>query len=143
MANGVNFSKILNNVVPGSIDLKKIDMNPNNDFKKNINNNANIEACKNIKLKTIGVGGPDITKGDKKAILAVIWQLTRQHYLKIIGGKTEEQLVEGANERVGGKHTHIANLKDQSLKDSKYLMHLCASIEPRAVNWEIMSDGDT
>ena len=27
--------------------------------------------------------------------------------------------------------------------DGKFLLHLCASIEPRAVNWEIFLEGDT
>lgn len=123
--------------------MKKIDVHPNNDFKKNINNNAVLDACKAKGVKVIGVGGPDFTKGDKKGILAVVWQVTRMHYLSIIGGKTEEQVVAWANERVGGNYAPIANLKDKTLCNSKFLMHLCASIEPRAVNWEIMSDGET
>ena len=29
------------------------------------------------------------------------------------------------------------------MADSKFLLHLCAAIEPRAVNWEIVNDGQT
>jgi hypothetical protein len=70
---GVILSKVIQKIDPKSIDMKKIDMAPNNDFKKNINNNACIEACKNMKLKMIGIGGTDLTKGDKKLTLAVVW----------------------------------------------------------------------
>lgn len=89
----------------------------------------------------IGIGGPEITKGVKKDILATVWQLVRQHYLKLIGDKSEADLVKWANDTVGGKHASIKDLKDKSLGDSKFLMHLCSAIEPRAVNWEILVDG--
>jgi len=102
-----------------------------------------IEACKNMKLKLIGVGGVDLTKGDKKALLAVVWQLVRLYYLRLIGDKKEEDLVKWANETVGGKATAIANFKDKSLSDGKYMLHLLTAIEPRAVNWDLVMDGDT
>ena len=63
--------------------------------------------------------------------------------MKLIGDKTEDDLVKWANETVGGKHTNIANLKDKSMSDGKFLIHLCGAIEPRAVNWELVLDGAT
>ena len=32
-----------------------------------------------------GIGGVDILDGKKKEIVAVVWQLVRLHYLRIIG----------------------------------------------------------
>lgn len=87
------------------------------------------------------MGGPDLTKGHKKSILAIVWQLVRLHYLKLIGNKSEDDLVAWANEQVGGKHPSIQNLKDKALSNGKFMLHLLASIEPRAVNWEIMTEG--
>ena len=91
----------------------------------------------------IGIGGVDLTKGDKKAILATVWQLVRMHYLKLIGGQKDDEVVKWANDTVGGKHPSIKSLGDKALSDGKYLLHLCAAVEPRAVNWDIMSNGDT
>lgn len=34
----------------------------------------------------------------------------------------------------------IANLKDKTM-DSRFIIHICAAIEPRAVNWEFVLDG--
>ena len=116
-------------------------MKPKNDFGRNINNNTAIDSCKKLKLKMIGVGGPDITKGDKKLTLAVVWQIMRLHYLKIIGDKSEADLVKWANDTVAGKATPIEKLKDPSLSDSKFLIHLLGAIEPRAVNWDLVLDG--
>lgn len=140
---GVLINKLISKMDSSVVDWKKIDMNPNNDFKKNINNNAALDFAKKLGLKIIGVGGTDLTKCDKKSILAIVWQLVRLHYLKLIGNKSEDDLVAWANEQVGGKYPSIQNLKDKSLSNGKYILHLLAAIEPRAVNWEIMAEGDT
>ena len=44
---------------------------------------------------------------------------------------------------VGDKATAITSIKDKSLGDSKFLLHLCSSIEPRAINWDIVQSGDS
>lgn len=87
------------------------------------------------------VGGNDFTKGNRTPILAVVWQLVRFHYLQLIGGKTDDELVKWANEKVGDKAPAISNLKDKGLADGKFLMNVLASIEPRAVDWDIMQEG--
>lgn len=135
---GILLNKVINKIDDKAVDWKKVDLNPNNDFKRNINNGATVEACKNMKLKMIGIGGTDITKGERKLILAIVWQIVRLHYLKLIGGKTEDDLVKWANDTVAGKHPSIVDLKDKSMSDSKFLIHLCSAIEPRAVNWDIV-----
>jgi len=48
-----------------------------------------------------GIGGTDILDGNKKLIIAVVWQLVRLNYLKIIGSQTEDDLVKWANNKVG------------------------------------------
>ena len=143
MNDGLLLCKIINKINDKAIDWKKIDKAPKNDFGKNINNNTAIDACKkSLGLKMIGIGGVDITKGDKKAILATMWQLVRLDYLKLIGDKSEDDLVKWANDLVGGKATSIKNLKDKSMSDSKFLLNLCGAIESRAVNWEIVTTGE-
>jgi plastin-1 len=140
---GILLNKVIHRVNDQVIDWKKIDMNPNNDFKKNINNNAGLASAKDkLGLKIIGVGGPDLTKGHKKSILAVVWQLARLHYLKMIGDKSEDDLVVWANELVGSKYAPITSLKDKALSNGQYLLHLLAAIEPRAVNFELMLEGN-
>ena len=46
-----------------------------------------------------------------------------------------------ANEMV--KDRQIKNFKDPELADGNFLIKLCAAIEPRAVNWEIVQAGET
>jgi hypothetical protein len=63
--------------------------------------------------------------------------------LKLIGGKTEDELVAWANQTVGDKHPPIKALKDPILGDGKYLINMLGSIEPRAVNWDLVLPGET
>ena len=141
---GILLCKVIDKIKPGVVDWKKVDMKPKNDFSKNINNNTTVDSCKKgFGLKMIGIGGVDITKGDKKAILATVWQLVRLHYLKLIGDKSEDDLVKWANEIVGSNHAPITNLRDKSMADSKFLTYVCSGIEPRAVNWDIVTSAET
>lgn len=140
---GLVLAKVCDKIDPTSVDWKKIDKKPDNDFKKNINNNTVIEAGKNMKLKLIGIGGVDLTKGEKKSLLALVWQLVRLYYLKLIGDKKEEDLVKWANDTTEGKCTSIKDFKDKSLSDAKMMIHVCAAIEPRAVNWDLVTEGET
>lgn len=73
-------------------------MTPNNVFMKGINCGLGIDACKKMDVVLAGIGGTDIQDGNKKLVLAVVWQLVRIHYLQIIGSKSEQDLIKWANE---------------------------------------------
>lgn len=70
---GIILCKVVDKISPGSINWKKTQDPPRHDFDRNGNNNEAIAACKTLKLKLIGIGGPDITKGERKLVLALIW----------------------------------------------------------------------
>jgi plastin-1 len=65
----------------------------------------------------------------------------RLNYLKIIGSQSEDDLVKWANTLIGDMQ--IKNLKDQSLSDGIYLLKLCAAIEPKTIDWDIIMKGET
>ena len=140
---GLVLAKVCDRIDPKSVDWKKIDQNPNNDFKKNINNNTVVDACKNMGQKMIGIGGVDLTKGDRKLTLATVWQIVKQYYLNLIGGKKEADIVAWANSLAAGKVQEIKDLKDKSLSDGLMMIHIVAAIEPRCVNWDLVMKGET
>jgi len=140
---GVLLCRVIDKIAPGTIDWKIVNTSPKTIFDKNNNCNHAIASGKKLNLKFVGIGGTDITGGNKKLILAVVWQLVRLHYLKLVGDKTEDDLVKMANDLVGGKATSISSLKDKSMGDGKYLLNLCGAIEPRAINWDIVLPGET
>jgi plastin-1 len=47
-----------------------------------------------------------------------------------------------ANEKVT-KEAPIKNFRDPSLKTGRFLIELCHGIEPRAVDWDIVTPGET
>ena len=96
-----------------------------------------IEASKKSNYKIIGIGGGDIRNGNKKYILAIVWQMMRQHSLQVIGNKTEEELVAWGNDRVDEQYK-VKSLKDKKLANSLYFIYIMKSIEPRSINWDIV-----
>lgn len=123
------------------VDWKKVDKNPNNKFKKGINCSTAIEACKKLGIKVPGINGNDILEGNRKQIIAIVWQLVRIHYMKIIGSQSEDDLLKWANALAGD--LQVKSFKDKALADGQFLLKLCSAIEPRAIDWDIVMKGDT
>ena len=93
-------------------------------------------------VKMIGVGAQDISDGNKKNILAMIWQLMRIHYLKIIGSKTDKDIVNWCNSIVQTE-TPLAHFGDPQLASGRLLIKIAGSIEPRMINWDLVTPGET
>ena len=139
---GLVLLKVLDKLSPGCVDWKTVDKNPNNTFKKGINCNQIVTiSVKKLGLKLPGISGQDFVDKKKKLILAVVWQLVRFNYMKIIGGTTEDDLVKWANGLVQGDHK-IKNLKDKQMSDGHFLLQVCNGIEPRAIDWDIVKKGE-
>ncbi len=138
---GVLLLKVIDKVKPGSVQWKKVDEKTTNRFKVTVNCNEAVDACKRIGLSAVGIGGTDIQQGNKKYILALVWQLMRAHTLEVIGNKTEDDLISWAN-GVANYEVKIANMRDKKMKDSLFLINIMNAIEPRAVNWDIIEKGN-
>lgn len=138
---GLLLLKVIHRIDDTVVDWKKVEKNPNNKFKMGINCNEAINASKKLKIVTTGIGGTDILDKNKKNILAVVWQLVKCHYLKLIGSKTEKDLLNWANGLVTERQ--ITSMKDKSIGDSKFLIYLCDKIQPGIVNWEFVTEGET
>ena len=139
---GLVLLRTLEKITPGCVRWKLVDKKPKNPFKIQTNCDEVIEASKKSKYKIVGIGGGDIRTGNKKYILAIVWQMMRQHSLQVIGNKTEEELVAWGNDRVDEQYK-VKSLKDKKLATSLYFIYIMKSIEPRSINWDIvMQDKD-
>ena len=134
---GILLLRTLDKIKPGCVNWRLVDKKPNNPFKKTTNCNEVIDASKKSNYKIIGIGGGDIRDGNKKYILAIVWQMMRAHSLQVIGNKTEEESVAWGNERVDDEYK-VKSLKDKKLASSLYFIHIMKSIEPRSINWDIV-----
>jgi len=117
--------------------------------------NANyvVELGRLMKLSLINIGGLDIVDGNKKLILAIIWQLMRLYCLEVLGSLaaktgisnvTEDHILNWANDTVkaSGHSSCLKSFRDQSVKNSLFLLELVAAIEPRAVDWTCVKKED-
>lgn len=134
--------KVIHKIDPTAVEWNRVEKNPNNEFKKGINCTVAFDAMKKMKLKLVGLGATDIQQGNKKNILAFIWQLMRAHYMQIIGNKQDKDLINWGNSIPANSNRQINSFKDQNLKDSVYLINLCAAIEPRIIDWELVFQGE-
>lgn len=141
LKDGLIVLKALDKTAPGSVNWNNAEKNPGNKFKKLANCNLMMTIGKSLGFTLVGICGNDIVDGNKKLILTYMWQLLRHAVLAVVGSMTEDQLVAWANQRVG-KPPGITNLRDPSLKTSRFLFDLFATIETRVVNWDLFQDGE-
>jgi len=100
ISDGVLLCKVVHKLDNTVIDWKRVDLTPKNTFGKNGNCGIAIKGSKAMGLKMISIGGKDIVEGSRKDIIATCWSLCKLNYLKLIGGKTEKELVDWANSMV-------------------------------------------
>ena len=143
LSDGWTLCKVVDKVDSSVITWKNVDAKPKNYlFGNPINIKEAITGCKGMGLKMIGIGASEINKKDRKEILATAWSICKTHYLKVIGGKTEKDLVAWANERVGAKATPINSLSDKAnLASGVFMIKLIGSIESRGIDDELVTAG--
>ena len=139
---GLVILRVCHRIDETSCDLSKANHKPKNMFDCNHNCDMAEEAMRKIGVKMIGVGSQDIREGNKKNILAMVWQLMRQHYLRLIGSKTDADLLNWVNESCQ-LDTPLANFGDAQFSSGKLLIKLAATIEPRMINWDLVTEGET
>jgi plastin-1 len=123
-------------------------------FKKVENCNYAVDVAKEMGLSVVNIGGLDLVDKKTKLILAVIWQLMRKHTINVLASLashqgiaeiTDDHIIEWANSKVkaAGKPYSMKNFRDSSLKSGVFLLALVGAIEPRAVNPELVTTGET
>jgi plastin-1 len=109
LRDGFNLLKLEDKVQPGCVNWKRANENPKSRYKQVENANYAVDIGKAMKFTLINVGGLDIVDGNKKLILAIIWQLMRKYTLQVlqdlaryegISEITEDHIVAWANAKV-------------------------------------------
>jgi len=152
---GLVLLRVMDKIQPGIVSWKQVEMQPNNKFKKVANCNYVVVLGKQLKFSLVGIGGSDITDGNKKLLLALVWQLMRFHTLKFLaevqakrfGGKevTDQMIIDWANDAVksGGKHSTMRSFKDATLRTGVFFLDLLWSIESRIIDAEYVTSGES
>lgn len=141
---GMLLLQVMDHVSPGCVDWTKVEKKAGkNQIKRTMNCSTAVNSAKNMGCKTPGVSGSNIVKGDRKSILAIVWQVVRFEYLKYIGQQSEKDLFNWANNLVEDESQRVTGFKDKSLSTSVWYFHVFQAIAPGCVNWEIVTQGET
>jgi len=154
LQDGYHLLKVEDKVQPGVVNWKRVSVDPKSRFKQVENANYAVDIGKLFKFSLINVGGLDIVDGNKKLILAIIWQLMRKYTLQVlqdlaryegISEVTEDHILAWANAKaaLAGRGGTMNSFRDQTLKNSLFLLELVSAIEPRAVDWSVVTSPDT
>ncbi|XP_030935418.1 fimbrin-2 [Quercus robur] len=155
LRNGWVLLETLDKVSPGIVNWKIANKPPiKMPFRKVENCNQVVKIGKQLKFSLVNVAGNDIVQGNKKLILAYLWQLMRCNILQLLKnlrfhshGKeiTDVDILEWANSKVSnsGSQSRMDSFKDKRLSDGIFFLELLSSVQPRAVNWSLVTKGIT
>ncbi|KAB1226986.1 Fimbrin-1 [Morella rubra] len=153
--NGWVLLEVLDKVSSGSVNWKQASKPPiKMPFRKVENCNQVIRIGKQMKFSLVNVAGSDIVQGNKKLILAFLWQLMRINMLQLLKnlrshsqGKemTDADILNWVNNKVKstGRSSQIDSFKDKSLSNGIFFLELLSAVEPRVVNWNLVSKGES
>ncbi|KAG6409886.1 hypothetical protein SASPL_127928 [Salvia splendens] len=153
LRNGWLLLETLDKVSPGIVNWKITSKPPiKMPFRKVENCNQVVKIGKQLKFSLVNVAGNDIVQGNKKLILAYLWQLMRFNMLQLLKhlrshshGKeiTDADILEWANSKVrnSGSQSRMDNFKDKKLSDGIFFLELLSAVRPRSVNWSLVTKG--
>ncbi|XP_059300756.1 fimbrin-2-like [Lycium ferocissimum] len=155
LRNGWLLLETLDKVSPGIVNWKIATKPPiKMPFRKVENCNQVVKIGKQLKFSLVNIAGNDIVQGNKKLTLAYLWQLMRCNMLQLLknlrfysNGKeiTDADILEWSNSKVrnSGSKSRMASFKDKSLSDGIFFLELLSAVHPRAVNWSLVTKGET
>lgn len=147
--------ELLDKNAPGSVNWKQASKPPiKMPFRRVENCNQVVSIGKELNFSLVNIAGNDIVQGNKKLILALLWQLMRHSMLQLLRnlrhhsqGKEigDADILKWANEKVkkSGRSSQMESFKDKSLSSGKFFLELLSSVESRVVNWALVTKGET
>ncbi|XP_050896903.1 fimbrin-5 [Lathyrus oleraceus] len=153
--NGWVLLEVLDKVSPGSVNWKQAIKPPiKMPFRKVENCNQVIKIGKDLNFSLVNIAGNDIVQGNKKLLLAFMWQLMRFTMLQLLRnlrsysqGKeiTDVDILNWANNKVkkAGRTSQMESFKDKNLSNGIFFLELLSVVEPRVVNWTLVTKGET
>ncbi|KAG0488669.1 hypothetical protein HPP92_007480 [Vanilla planifolia] len=152
--NGWVLLEVLDKLFPRTVNWKQATRPPiKMPFRKVENCNQVVKIGKDLKFSLVNVAGNDIVQGNKKLILAFLWQLMRSNILELLKnlrfhsqGKeiTDADILHWANNKVkkSGRNCQMESFKDKSLSNGIFFLQLLSAVEPRVVNWSLVTKGE-
>ncbi|KAH6756896.1 fimbrin-like protein 2 [Perilla frutescens var. hirtella] len=145
----------LDKIAPGSVNWKQASKPPiKMPFRRVENCNQVVSIGKDLNFSLVNIAGSDIVQGNKKLVLALLWQLMRFSMLQLLKnlrhhsqgkGIGDADILNWANGKVkkSGRSSQMESFKDKTLSSGKFFLELLSCVEPRVVNWALVTKGET
>ncbi|KAK8959614.1 Fimbrin-like protein 2 [Platanthera guangdongensis] len=128
--NGWVLLEVLEKLFPGTVNWKQSNKPPiKMPFRKVENCNQVVRIGKDLKFLMVNVVGNDIVQGNKKLILAFLWQLMRSNNLQF-------------KVKLPGRTSQMDSFKDKRLSNGIFFLEILSAVEPRVVNWSLITRGE-
>ncbi|KAF0928937.1 hypothetical protein E2562_011033, partial [Oryza meyeriana var. granulata] len=146
--------EVLDKISPGIVNWKQASKPPIiMPFRKVENCNQVVKIGKELKFSLVNVAGNDIVQGNKKLILAFLWQLMRTSILQLLKNLrthskereiTDADILVWANNKVkeSGKTSRIESFKDKSIANGVFFLELLSAVQRRVVDWNMVKNGE-
>ncbi|KAF2284845.1 hypothetical protein GH714_031165 [Hevea brasiliensis] len=142
--NGWVLLEVLDKVSPGSVNWKQTTKPPiKMPFRKVENCNQVVQIGKELHFSLVNVAGNDIVQGNKKLIIAFLWQLMRFTMLQLLKNLRSHSSHSQGKEITDADILNWANSKDKSLSNGIFFLELLSAVEPRVVNWAVVTKGES
>lgn len=154
LRDGLVLLQAFDKVHPGIVEWKKVNTKRpiKSRFKMVENTNYAVLLGKSLKFSLVGIQGADLTDGNKKLTLALVWQLMREHIVQILktlskDGKdvTDADMIKWANSMTkrAGKKTSMSSFRDNSLSTGHFFLDVMGGMKKRIVNYDLVTPGVT
>ena len=152
LRDGVKLLQVMDIISPGIVDWKKVNMNPKNTYTQTENTNYVVLLGKKLNFSMVGIAGKDFVDGNRKLMLALIWQMMKLHVFSILSKinrfgaePTQEDIVNWTNQKVknSGKDIQMKDCKDSTLSSGRFLIDLLNAIRPRVVDYSLVTHGSS
>lgn len=132
--------KVIEKLRPNTVDWNKRYSNKLNSRIHIVQNcNYVLEICKQFDIKLISIDGVDIVDGKVTLTLGLVWQICKIYWEERVGKINDEQLVAWGNSKVPA-NLAIKNLKDHSISNCKFLLHIIESVKPNTVDFSKLKE---
>lgn len=144
LRNGRILLKVIERLRPGSVDWKNRYSDKLHSRIHIVQNcNYALEICKEkMSIVLVGIGGVDIVDGKVTLTLGLVWQLCKVYWEERVGKTNEAALLAWGNEKVPEEH-RIKNMKDPSISNCQFLLHIIESIKKGTVDFSKLKDPST
>ncbi|KAK4140553.1 calponin domain-containing protein [Dichotomopilus funicola] len=159
LCDGTILMQAYDKVIKGSVNWRCVNKRPAHGgemsrFKAVENTNYAIELGKQNGFSLVGIQGADITDGQRKLTLGLVWQLMRKDIALTLKGLaqrlgkreiTDSEMVRWANDmsRKGGRNSSIRSFKDPAIGTGVFLLDVLSGIKSSYVDYDLVTDGRT